>query len=294
MQQQTSQPVAVVTGASSGFGRLTAEALAKAGYRTFAGIRDARGRNAEVAAALRAQNIEPIELDVTSDASVEAAARHVLASAGRVDVLVNNAGAAYFGLVEAFTPQTVHAQFDVNVYGPLRVNRAFLPQMRKQRSGLLVYVSSVVGRFTTPFIGVYAASKFALEALAETTAYELRPFGIDVSIVQPGAYVTNIGSRGTVADDNARIASYGEAANGAETILTSLSQSASDQPGEVADAIVEIARLAPGTRPLRRVVGGEGSPAPAINEMLAPLSRGVLEAWGLESYLPPKEPAGSR
>ncbi len=287
MQQQSlSKPVAVVTGASSGFGRLTAEALVGAGYHVYAGVRGIAGRNAAVVAELAAQGIEAVELDVTSDASVEAAAARVLAVAGSVDVLVNNAGSAYFGIAEAFTPDLVREQFEVNVFGALRVNRAFLPSMRERRSGLLVYVSSVVGRFVTPFVGVYAASKFALEALAEAGAYELRPLGVDVAIVEPGAYATNIVNRVVGPDDAARVASYGEVANGLGTMMQSLGATASDRPEEVANAILEIARTAPGSRPLRRVVGAGDGPVPAINATIAEHTRGVLEAWGMPEYLP--------
>ena len=184
------QRTAVVTGASSGFGRLTAQTLAADGWRVYATMRNAATKNAAAAAALRDAGISVVELDVTDDASVDAAAKTILAEAGAVDVLVNNAGTGHFGVEEAFTPSAVEAQFATNVIGPLRVNRAFLPSMREQKRGLIVYVSSVVGRIIIPFTGIYTASKWALEALAETSSYELAPFGIDVAIVEPGAYAT--------------------------------------------------------------------------------------------------------
>ncbi len=284
-QQTTSKPVAVVTGASTGFGRLTAEALAGAGYRVFAGIRGIAGRNAETARELSAHGIEAVELDVTSDASVESAAQKILGNVDRIDVLVNNAGSAYWGVVEAFTPDLVREQYEVNVFGPLRVNRAFLPKMRERRSGLVVYVSSVVGRFTAPFIGVYASSKYALEALAETSAYELKPFGIDVSIVQPGAYVTNIANNRVLADDEARTASYGDVVTTFGRVLTGLAESASDKPEEVAEAILDLARRQPGRRPLRRVVGGSEATG-AVNSTSALVSQAVLQGFGFEAFAP--------
>jgi NAD(P)-dependent dehydrogenase (short-subunit alcohol dehydrogenase family) len=110
---------------------------------------------------------------------------------------------------EAFTPETIQRQFDVNVFGQMRVSRAFLPAMRERRSGLVVYVTSVVGRYTFPFGGVYASSKWALEALAESSSYELGPLGVDVAIVQPTAYETNIGNSGVGPDDEQRLSGYG-------------------------------------------------------------------------------------
>ena len=131
----TEKRTAVITGASSGFGLLTAKAFAAAGWRVYATMRDAAGRNAGVAGELRTLGIGIAELDVTDDASVEAAAKTILGEAGAVDVLVNNAGTAFFGIQEAFTPAAVERQFATNVFGPLRVNRAFLPAMRERRGG---------------------------------------------------------------------------------------------------------------------------------------------------------------
>src|ERR1700738_5311070 len=124
-----SQHTVVVTGASSGFGRDTAERFAAGGWRVFATIRDPKGRHAQAAADLERQGIRVVDLEVTDQASVDRAAAEILA-AGPLDVLVNNAGAAYFGIAEVFTPETIQRQFDVNVFGPMRVNRAFLPSMR--------------------------------------------------------------------------------------------------------------------------------------------------------------------
>jgi len=173
--QMPNQRVAVITGASSGFGRLTAEALAAAGWRVYAGVRNVADRNADAAKCLRAAGVMVVELDVTDDTSVDAAATRVLEEAGAVDVLMNNAGSGYFGITEAFTPAAIERQFAVNVFGPLRVNRAFLPSMRYRRRGLVVYVSSTLGRYVLPFSGPYAASKWAIEAFAEVSSYELAP-----------------------------------------------------------------------------------------------------------------------
>jgi NAD(P)-dependent dehydrogenase (short-subunit alcohol dehydrogenase family) len=277
---------AVVTGASSGFGRLTARTLAAAGWRVYATMRNVSTKNAERAAELRAAGISVVELDVTSDASVDAAAKAILAEAGAVDVLVNNAGTGHFGIQEAFTPASVEQQFATNVVGPLRVNRAFLPAMRERKTGLIVYVSSVAGRLVIPFGGVYAASKWALEALAETSSYELAPFGIDVAIVQPGAFPTEIFANVVGADDSARIASYGDVAEYANAVSAGLDESSKGKdPQDVADAIARLVALPAGQRPLRTVIADVPA-VDAINAAIAPLQRGTIEGFGLGALLP--------
>jgi NAD(P)-dependent dehydrogenase (short-subunit alcohol dehydrogenase family) len=228
-----------------------------------------------------------VDLDVTDDASVDAAAKAILAEAGGVDVLVNNAGTGHFGIEEAFTPSAVEAQFATNVVGPLRVNRAFLPGMREQKRGLVVFVSSVVGRVVIPFSGVYTASKWALEALAEAASYELAPFGVEVAIVEPGAYATEIFSKVFGADDAARVVAYGSSAAKMEEQLTAgLTESAKERdPQEVADTILRIANAPAGARPLRTPV--PANPAvDAINAATAPIQREFMRALGFESLLP--------
>jgi NAD(P)-dependent dehydrogenase (short-subunit alcohol dehydrogenase family) len=278
-----SQSIAFVTGTSTGFGHLIARDLAAAGYRTFATMRDTATRNAEPKRTLEALGITVLELDVTSDASVDAAAR-IVNAAGPVDVLVNNAGAAFMGLSEAFTAEAAAKQFDVNVLSTLRVNRALLPAMRAAKRGLVVYISSVVGRVVIPFTGVYTASKWALEALAETASYELRPFGIDVAIVEPGSYGTNIFSAIVAPTDTARVQSYGDVAKIQDAIFGGLGESAGN-PQEVADAVLALAKRAPGDRALRTVVGGSEQ-IDAINAASAPLQRELLANFGLEALLP--------
>jgi NAD(P)-dependent dehydrogenase (short-subunit alcohol dehydrogenase family) len=278
----STQRVAVVTGASTGFGFETARLLAEAGHRVFGTMRDIAGRNAVNARKLAALGVTPVELDVTDQASVDRGAAAILAAAGRVDVLVNNAGSAHFGTTEAFTPESFELQFATNVGGPFRVSRAFLPGMRAQRSGLVVFVSSVVGRFVIPFTGVYTASKWALEGLAESFSYELRPFGVDVAIVEPGPYATNIGNASIGPDDAERLASYGEVARTIEAIGAGLAASARD-PIEVAEAIAALVALPAGARPLRTPMP-KGSPVEALNAAVEPLQRELLESIGLGAF----------
>jgi NAD(P)-dependent dehydrogenase (short-subunit alcohol dehydrogenase family) len=274
---------AVITGTSTGFGFDTARLLAAAGHRVFGTMRDVAGRNAEPARKLAALGVTVVELDVTNDASVDRGVAEILRAAGHVDVLVNNAGTAHMGTTEAFTPASLERQFATNVTGPFRLSRAFLPGMRARRSGLVVFVSSVVGRFVVPFAGVYVASKWAIEGLAESLSYELRPFNVDVAIVEPGAYATNIFNAIVGPDDAERLASYGEIGKTIDKIGARMGTSAGN-PIEVAEAIVALVAAPPGTRALRTTVPAD-APASAINESVAPVQRAVLEAYGLDEFL---------
>ncbi len=190
--------VILVTGSSNGIGRLTVETLARRGHTVYASMRDAANRNAIVRAELlhlaKAEGLDlhVIELDVTDGTSVEKAVADIIKDAGRIDVLVNNAGIMSVGITEGFTLEQVHRQLDVNFYGTVRTNRAVVPHMRKQGHGLLIQVSSLAGRVVLPFFGIYNASKFAVEALSEAYRYDLSALGIDSVIVEPGPYGTNL------------------------------------------------------------------------------------------------------
>ena len=279
----TTPRVAVVTGTSTGFGYDTARLLAAAGDKVYGTMRNITGRNADAAGALRALGVTVVELDVTDQTSVDGAAAHILADAGHVDVLVNNAGTAHMGTTEAFTPESFERQFATNVTGPFRLSRAFLPGMRANKSGLVIFVSSIVGRVVLPFAGVYVASKWALEALAESFSYELRPFGVDVAIVEPGAYATNIGNALVMPDDTERLAAYGEVGKTFDTINAGMAEHAG-APIEVAQAIAALVAQPAGTRALRTVVPA-GSAAQSINSATAPVQRALLEAYGLGAFL---------
>src|SRR5256884_6389210 len=181
----------LITGTSSGFGRDTAETLRGAGHTVYASMRGAEGKNLEAAEALGKLGITTVELDVSDDASVEAGVKNVLAEAGKIDVLVNNAGIASAGVTEAFTTEQAKAIFDTNVIGLLRVTRAVLPSMRQQHDGLIINIGSILGRVTFPFVGIYGASKFAVEALTDSLRYEVSQLGVEVVEGQPIGYPTN-------------------------------------------------------------------------------------------------------
>jgi NAD(P)-dependent dehydrogenase (short-subunit alcohol dehydrogenase family) len=255
--------VVLITGASTGFGRAAAETLAGRGYTVFASMRDSMGRNASHRAALESlasrdgSALHVLDLDVTQDASVDQAVQQALASAGRIDVVINNAGVGALGLTEAYTMEQVQQLFDVNVFGAVGVNRAVLPGMRRQRSGLLMHVSSGAGRAVPPCMAVYSATKFALEALADGYRFELSAFGIDSVVVEPGIHRTPMLENFLAPDDRARVADYGSAAEYAARVkgVFDAANSAPETPGpdEVVEALVRLIEMPAGERPFRTV-----------------------------------------
>ncbi|XOQ67119.1 MAG: SDR family NAD(P)-dependent oxidoreductase [Pseudomonas helleri] len=189
------QQVIVITGASSGFGALTARALAQAGHIVYASMRETEGRNApQVAEAKRyAQehqvDLRTVEMDVASSQSVEAGIAHIIHACGRLDVVIHNAGHMSFGPAEAFTAEQLAQLYDINVLSTQRVNRSALPHLRKQGHGLVVWVSSSSARGgTPPYLSPYFAAKAAMDSLAVSYASELTRWGIETSIVVPGAF----------------------------------------------------------------------------------------------------------
>src|SRR6266446_6839566 len=249
----------LITGASSGFGRDTAETLHRAGHTVYASMRGAQGKNRQAAAALRKLGINTVELDVSDDASVEAGVKKVLAEAGKIDVLVNNAGIASVGVTEAFTAEQAKVIFDTNVIGLLRVTRAVLPSMRRKRDGLIINIGSILGRVTFPFLGIYGASKFAVEALTDSLRYELSQLGVEVVAVQPSAYPTNFLPGIQTPALTEVTESYGEVGRIPDALSTSLTSTFEGEdapnPHDVAEAIAELVGQAKGSRAVRTVVG---------------------------------------
>jgi len=273
--------VVLITGASTGFGRDAAERLARRGHRVIATMRDVAGRNKENRQAIEQLAasedllLRVLELDVTDEGSVRTAVTAAIAQHGCVDVVINNAGFAGIGVTEAYTAEQFQQMFDVNVYGVVRVNRAVLPCMRQQKRGLLIHVSSGAGRVAVPAMGAYCASKFALEAIADACRFELRPFGIESVLVEPGIYRTPIFDKLMQPADAERIADYGESGEYADRVLGVFRSAinAPDAPGseEVADAFVRLVEMQPGSRPFRTVVS-----AP-IQQLLEPYNAAAEE-----------------
>ncbi|MFT5292493.1 MAG: NAD(P)-dependent dehydrogenase (short-subunit alcohol dehydrogenase family) [Planctomycetota bacterium] len=294
METQASK-VVVITGTSSGLGKLTAKELATQGHRVYASMREPDGRNRSARDELMALahsgglHLRVLEIDVTCDESVSAGIAEVLECEDHIDVLINNAGVMHVGVTEAFCLDEVRSQFEVNFHGALRMNQAVLPSMRAHGSGLLVHLSSLAGRLTFPFFGIYCASKFALEAMAESLRYELSSFGVDSILVEPGLFWTGLIHKSPPnGKDVERLASYGEVARIPGSLLTSFTQrlTAKDAPDPqmVADAIAGLIAME-GPRPLRTAVGqdlGVGD----LNRSVAPVQASLLKELGLSHLAP--------
>lgn len=196
MDQNSHTPVALITGCSTGIGRATALLLAEKGWRVFA-----TARQLGTVTDMTSERITPLHLDVTDEASMATAVKQTLAQAGRIDALVNNAGYAQAGPMEELDMDEVRRQFETNTFGALRMAQLVLPTMRAQGKGRIVNVSTMGGRLVIPFIGLYNASKFALEAMSDALRMETRPFGVRVLLIEPGGVRTNFN---TAANQNAQ------------------------------------------------------------------------------------------
>lgn len=297
--------VALVTGASSGFGHMIAEALASAAHAVYASMRDLSGKNAtrvaEVDAHARSSGVDlhAVELDVQSDGSVAVAVDRIVAERGRLDVLVHNAGHMVYGPSEAFTPEQLAEIYDINVLGCQRVNRAALPHMRRAGRGSLLWIgSSSVAGGVPPLLGPYFAAKAGMDALAGAYARELAPLGIETSIVVPGAFTTGINhfaNAGTPADA-ARAADIarGWRPNFADRVRDALAATVPDDadPMDVARAAVAIVDAPHGRRPFRVVVDPASDGASVSYAVIDRIREQFLDRIGLAELRRPAENAG--
>jgi NAD(P)-dependent dehydrogenase (short-subunit alcohol dehydrogenase family) len=295
-----SKSTILVTGASSGFGLMTAKALAEAGHTVYASMRETAGRNAPQVAAVAAwaagqkADLRTVELDVQSDASADDGIAQVIAEVGRLDVIVHNAGHMVFGPAEAFTPDQFIQQYDVNVLGAQRVNRAALPHLRRQGKGLLIWVGSSSTRGgTPPFLAPYFAAKAAMDALAVSYSTELALWGIETTIMVPGAFTkgTNHFAHSGKPSDAARVAEYeaGPYAGIAERALTGLAglEPADADPSEVAREIVRVVDTPFGKRPFRVHVDPSQDGAEIVNGVADRMRREIYRNIHLENLLHP-------
>jgi NAD(P)-dependent dehydrogenase (short-subunit alcohol dehydrogenase family) len=281
--KKTSKTI-LITGASNGFGRDMAETLAADAHKVYGGVRDLAGRNSAAAVALRGKGVEVLELDVTSDAEVEDGIKSLLArSGGKLDVVINNAGVFSAGVSESFTTSQLRDLFELNVIAVQRLMRATLPTLRAQRDGLVINFSSILGRVTLPFMGLYGASKYAVEALTDSYRYELSQLGIDVVLVQPSAYPTNLFAAAQKPGD-AQTTAYGEIGTipgkMMETFMGIFAGPNAPNPHDVAEAVAKLVATPKGQRP-DRVIVGQAFGADAVNAAVAPIQRQVVEGFGL-------------
>ncbi|MEM1212853.1 MAG: SDR family oxidoreductase [Planctomycetota bacterium] len=292
-------PVALITGSSSGFGNLSAKTLARNGYQVIASMRNVNGKNAGAAKELRdlAQKedlpLHVVEIDIDSDASVALGMAEAMALTDRIDVLFNNAGINVPGPIE-LSMDAARQNFETNVFGQLRMLRAVAPGMRKHRSGLIIQMSSGLGRLVIPTSGMYCATKFAQEAMFESAAYELHPFGVEVAIIQPSDYATQIkpNSRryfkdmmdGLNAEDQQRAADYKEHL---EVTKAGLEDTPTPPVQEVADIVLQLAKTPAGERPLRKVAMPPEFAAgmDQLNGTLEGIQAEVLQGSGMGDWL---------
>jgi NAD(P)-dependent dehydrogenase (short-subunit alcohol dehydrogenase family) len=289
--------VILVTGASSGIGALSVRALARAGHTVYAGIRRTTTRNATAVAELARYgtdhrvDVHAVELDVTSQDSADAAVDRAFAERGRLDVVVHNAGHMVLGAAEAFTAEQVADLYDVNVLGTQRVNRAALPTLREQGSGLLVWIGSSSTRGgCPPFLAPYFAAKAAMDALAVSYAAEVLPFGIDTAIVVPGAFTTgtNHFANADAPADVDRAEAYDQRhrplMDDLGKRLAALIPSDADVT-EVAEAVARLVAMKHGTRPLHTHIDPSRDGSEVVSAVADRLRADFFRRIGLDSLL---------
>lgn len=286
----------VITGCSSGFGRSLAERLARDGDRVYATMRGCDDRNREAASELEVLasaeglDLRVLDLDVTSDASVASGAERVVDESGAPDVVVNNAGQMYVGVTEAYTPDEVARQLDVNVVGIHRVCRAFLPGMRERGEGLIINLSSIAGRIGLPFFAVYHASKWGVEGYSAGLRREVASSGIDVVVVEPGPFTTQLFPRAPAPEDaEGRADTYPSGVHRTFEEMAAAFEGlfedpdAPTDPDLVVDRMIELIRMPAGERPLRSVVGVDFG-VEERNRSDAPHDVSLLETLGLSEF----------
>jgi NAD(P)-dependent dehydrogenase (short-subunit alcohol dehydrogenase family) len=285
----------LITGASSGFGKLTVITLLDKGHQVAASMRDINGKNKNVANELRNAGAKVLEIDVTDEASVSNGVNTAISELNGLDVLINNAGVGVLGMQEFFTPTDFQKVFDINVFGVQRMNRAVIPYLRDKEDGLIIYTSSLLGRIALPFYGAYQASKWALEAMAENYRVELSSFGIENCIVEPGGYPTAFSDNLLRPSDKSREASYGDFAKVPEAVLHNfenvLKNNPQQDPQKVADAFAELIEKPKGEKPFRTTVDfiGMADHIQKYNQHLEQIMTGLYTNFGTQGMLSVKK-----
>lgn len=280
----------IITGSSNGFGLKAAKDFADKGYKVFATMRNPMGKNARAKAEVEGHSahITVVDMDVTNDASVQQAIGGIIATEGKVDLLINNAGIMFIGITEAFSVDQAHEQMNANYYGAIRTMQAVLPAMRKAGSGLIINCSSIVGRISPPFFGTYTATKHALEGYSQALRYEVAPFGVDIAIVEPGPFGTGLLASGRPPALGDVLTAYGELAGvpiamGAQ-FAQMLSSDGAPDPQLVVNAYLTLAEMPAGKRPMRTQVGISWG-VDEINRLTQPIQDNMLKEFQLEGVL---------
>ncbi|MEZ4389080.1 MAG: SDR family oxidoreductase [Candidatus Krumholzibacteriia bacterium] len=277
----------LITGANGGFGRLAVQELLDRDHAVVATMRDTTGRNAVAARDLTDLGAIVEDLDVTAQDSVDRAVAAAISQLGYLDAVVNNAGVGTLGVQEAFTADDWRRLFDVNVFGVQRVVRAVSPHFRQRRTGLILQISSLLGRVALPFYGPYNASKWALEGMTESYRVELAGFGVDVAIVEPGGYPTTFVEGLMRPSDTRRTADLAAMSAAADRMLEGFEQTMAGNPAQdpraVTAAIAKVIETPAGRRPFRTVVDflGMGDRIRPYNDQLETLTDGLYTAFGI-------------
>jgi len=285
----------LITGANGGFGKLTVLTLIHRGHQVAASMRDINGKNKNAAEELRNAGAKLIEIDVTADISVTNGVKNAISELNGLDVLINNAGVGVIGMQEFFTISDFQKVFDINVFGVQRMNRAVIPYFRQKSDGLIIYISSLLGRIVLPFYGVYQASKWALEALAENYRVELSAFGIENCIIEPGGYPTPFSNNLLRPSDKSREETYGDFAKVPEIVLNNfenfLKNNPQQDPQKVANAITELIEKPKGEKPFRTTVDfiGMADHIQQYNEHLEKIMIGLYTNFGTQKMLSVKK-----
>ncbi len=280
----------IITGSSSGFGFKAVKDFADRGYQVYATMRKPDGKNVEKKAELESYSahIKVFDMDVTDDVSVKEAIDGILAEAGNIDILINNAGIMYVGITEAYSVEQAHQQMNTNYYGVIRTTQAVLPAMRKAGKGLIINTTSVAGRLSWPFFGTYNATKFAVEGYSQALKYELAGKGVEVVLVEPGPFGTGLIASIRPEDRKEVLAEYPDLSEIKTGMIQQFDQflqtPGAPDPQLVVDTYLELAEMKHGTRPTRTVVGLDYG-TNKINEDFQPIQDGSLNDLQLDFML---------
>ncbi len=286
-----SEKVVLITGASSGFGKLIAQLLSKNRIYTIATMRDVNGKNSQIARELgnSSKYIIIEELDVSNSKSLKKAIDNTINKFGKIDVLINNAGIMNVGLAQGFTIAQLEKQMDVNYIGVARIFKEVIPHMKKNLGGLFITISSIAGRIVFPFLSTYNPSKFAVEALAEIYRYELSPFKIDSVIVEPGPFPTELIKNSPRPKDIECLEDYGELLNATEKTMQYFKEFMKDNPdcdsNLVSNAVLNLINLPYGKRPIRTVCGLDYG-VKEINILIEKIQYSILKQMNLDHLIP--------
>ncbi len=281
----------LITGASGAFGLVTSKLLVEKGHQVAGTMRSSKGKNETVAKELADAGVQIVEMDVTNAASVNSGTTKAVELLGGLDIVINNAGIGANGIQEMFTAEDLQKVFDVNVFGVQRVMRAVLPHFRNQGKGTVLHTSSCIGRVTTPFLGIYSASKYALESIAEGYRAELSGFGIESCIIEPGGMPTAFMGGMLKPSDTERGVGYGDMIHAPDASLNGyidyLEANPQQRPERIAEAVLELIEMPFGEKPFRTVVDFSGlkEPIEAYNKALEQTTKQIYTGNGITDLL---------